>query len=408
MRRFGGDPNVLGRTLRLDGQDVKIIGVMPPGFDHPLLWGAVDLWRPLAFDAKGRVDGLVTAQISLPGAKYPKEDERRVFYQRLEERLAALPGVEQVALSGSQPVWGFGSSGGFVVEGQPEPAPGQYPEVFREPVSLGYFDTLGIRLIAGRTFNSADTAERAKVVVINEAMARRFWPGENPIGKRIGIPNPKDRNWREIIGVVNDVGFPGSLGEPYTRLQSFHPLAQNVWESVNIWLRVSTAPETLTNVIRGAVAELDPTVPAHRILTARALVERGMGSVSLLGHLLGAFAALGLALAAVGIYGVISYSVVQRTGEIGIRMALGARTLDVLRLVLGKGARLILFGALIGFGGAYAVARFLAAAIPTLPTRDPAAMGVIALALVAVALAACYLPARRATKVDPMIALRHE
>jgi putative ABC transport system permease protein len=239
-------------------------------------------------------------------------------------------------------------------------------------------------------------------------VARRFWPNENPLGKRIGNADPKDRDWREIVGVVNDVGFPGSLGEPYTRLQSFQPLAQNVWESVNIALRASVAPEALTNSIRGAVAELDSAVPAHQILTARSLVERGMGSVSLIGSLLGAFAAIGLALAIVGIYGVIAYSVVQRTGEIGIRMALGARTLDVLRLVLGKGARLILFGALLGLGGAYAVARFLASAIPTLPTRDPMAVGVIALALVGVALAACYLPARRATKVDPMVALRHE
>jgi len=652
MRRFGGDPNVLGRTLRLDGRDVKVIGVMPPGFDHPLLWGAVDVWRPLAFNAKGRVDrgsnwlrafarlkpgvsiaqadqamkslaaaitketsqnqneslrlepfylsmsddigrkimwftfglagfvlligcanlanlqlvrtaararefavraalgagrvrllrqsliesliialiggalslllamlgvgfisrrlftevpgakvsldfgvfgfalfssvltglifgtvpawlasradvnqalrenvrgssagrshqrlrsalivgevafalvlltgaglflrglqrfanldpgwrvdGLVTAEIGLPRAKYTNEEQRRAFYQRLEERLAALPGVERVAISGSQPVWGFYSSGPLVAGGLPEPQPGQYPEVYREPVSLRYFDTLGIRLISGRTFNSTDIAGGAKVVIINETMARRFWPNESPIGKRIGGSDPNDRDWREIVGVVNDVGFPGSLGEPYTRLQSFHPLAQNVWENVNIALRTSAAPEALTNAIRGAVAELDPTLPAHQIVAARSLVDRGMGSVSLLGSLLGAFAAIGLVLAAVGIYGVISYSVLQRTGEIGIRMALGARTLDVLRLVLGKGARLILLGALLGFGGAYAVARFLASAIPTLPTRDPAAMAAIALALVAVALAACYLPARRATKVDPMVALRHE
>jgi putative ABC transport system permease protein len=652
MRRFGGDPNVVGRTLRLDGQDVKVIGVMPPGFDHPLLWGSVDVWRPLAFNAKGRVDrdsnwlrsfarlkpgvsieqadqamkalaaaitqetsenqneslrldllylsmtddigrkimwfafglagfvlligcanlanlqlartaararefavraalgsgrfrllrqslvecliialiggalslllamwgvgfisrrlftnlpgakvsldfgvfgfallcsvmtglifglvpawlasradvnqalrenargssagrshqrlrsalivgevafalvlltgaglflrglqrfanldpgwrvdGLVTAEIGLPRTKYTNPGQRTAFYQRLEERLAALPGVERVAISGSQPVWGLYSSGSFVVEGQPEPAPGQYPEVHREPISLGYFDTLGIRLIAGRAFNSADTTESARGVIINEAMARRFWPNESAVGKRIGSPNSNNRNWQEIVGVVNDVGFPGSMGEPYTRFQSFYPLSRNTWENVNIFLRASAAPEALTNAVRGVVAELDPAVPAHQILAASALVERGMGSVSLLGHLLGAFAALGLTLAAIGIYGVISYSVVQRTGEIGIRMALGAQTLDVLRLLLGKGSRLILIGALIGFGGAYAVARFLASAIPTLPTRDPAAMAVIALTLVAVALAACYLPARRATKVDPMVALRHE
>src|SRR6266545_8165083 len=173
-----------------------------------------------------------------------------------------MPSVQHVALSNSQPVWGFNSSGGFVVEGQPEPAPGQYPEIFREPVSTGYFETLGIRLISGRTFTSADTADRPAVVIINETTARRFWPNESPIGKRIGSPNPNSRNWREVVGVVNDVGFPASLGEPYTRLQSFQPLAQNTWDSVNIALRTSASPEALTSALRGAVAELDPTIPA--------------------------------------------------------------------------------------------------------------------------------------------------
>jgi putative ABC transport system permease protein len=654
MSRFGGDPNILGRTLQLDGESVKVIGVMPPGFDHPLLWGAVDLWRPQAFNAEGRrnrdnnwlrafarlkpgvslaqaeqamkaiaaniakehsqntneslrleplqrsmsdeigrkvmwftfglagfvlliacanlanlqlartaararefavraalgagrvrllrqsliesliisliggalslliamwgvgfisrrlfnelpgakvaldlsvfgfallcslltglifgtvpawlasradvnqalrenvrgssggrshqrlrnmlivgevafalilltgaglflrglqrfanldpgwrVDGLVTAQISLRGTNYATEAQRSAFYQRLEERLAALPGVQQVALSNSHPVWGFNSSGGFVVEGQPEPPPGQFPEVFFEPVNPRYFEVLGIRLLAGRIFTSADTAGRHPVIIVNETMARRYWPNENPIGKRIGRPG-SNRNWMEVVGVVNDIGFPANLAEPYTRLQAFRPLAQVPWGSVNIALRTSFrngAPGAFANDLRRAVTELDPTLPAHRIRTARSLVEQGLGSVSLLGALLGTFAVLGLALAAIGIYGVISYSVVQRTGEIGIRMALGAQARDVLRMVLGKGARLILLGALMGFGGAIAVARLLEAAIPTLPTRDPLAFVAITFALVAIALAACYLPARRATKVDPMIALRHQ
>jgi putative ABC transport system permease protein len=168
------------------------------------------------------------------------------------------------------------------------------------------------------------------------------------------------------------------------------------------------APETLANTVRAAVAELDPTQAVHRIRSARRMVEQGMGSISLLGTLLGAFAALGVALAAVGIYGVTSYSVVQRTSEIGIRMALGAQKKDVLWLVLSKGGRMVLFGALIGFGGAYAVARLLVSLIPTLPTRDPGALVAICFGLLAVALLACYLPARRATKVDPMVALRYE
>jgi putative ABC transport system permease protein len=366
------------------------------------------LQRFANLDPGWRVDGLLTAQIGLRGSDYTTPVQRAAFYQRLEERLRALPGVEQAALSGSQPIWGFGSSGPFVVEGQPEPAPGQYPEVFREPVTVNYFETHGIRLLSGRFFTSADIADRPAVIIINETMARRFWPNENPVGKRIGSSNPNDRGWQQIVGVVNDVGFPASLGEPYTRFQSFRPLAQNPWGSVNIALRTSAAPQSLASSLRSAIAELDPSLPAYRIRTARSIVDRGLGSISLLGTLLGAFAALGLGLAAIGIYGVISYSVVQRTGEIGIRLALGAQARDVLWLVLRKGSLLILLGGLLGFAGAYAVARFLASAIPTLPTHDPLAMGGITFTLITIALAACYLPARRATKVDPMVALRHD
>jgi predicted permease len=350
------------------------------------------------------VDGLLTARIGLRGANYANPPQRAAFYQRLEESLRALPGVEQVALSGSQPVWGFNSSGEFKVEGQPEPQPGQWPEVFFEPVSTGYFETLGVRLLAGRVFNSNDTGDRPAVVIINETMARRFWPNESAVGKRIGRSG-QNPNWQEIVGVVNDVGFPSSLDEPYTRFQAFLPLAQTSRSNVHIALRSSTVPEALANDLRRAVAGLDPTQPIHRIRTARSLVDQGLGNISLLGTLLGAFAALGLALAAIGIYGVISYSVVQRTGEIGIRLALGAQARDVLWLILGKGAGLILLGAALGFGGAYAVSHLLVKAIPTLPTRDPVALAGITFVLIVVALLACYLPARRAAKVDPMVAL---
>jgi putative ABC transport system permease protein len=365
------------------------------------------LQRFTNLDPGWRVDGLVTAQIGLQGANYAAPAQRLAFYQRLEERLGALPGVEQVALSGSQAAWGFNSSGSFRIEGQPEPQPGQWPEIYFEVVSLRYFETHGIRLLQGRAFTSADTADKPPVVIINETTARRFWPNENPVGKRLGRPG-QNPNWQEVVGVVNDVSFPADLGEPYTRFQAFRPLAQQPRDSVNITLRSSAAPEAFAGVLRRVVAELDPTQPVHRVRTVRSLVNEGLGGVSLLGTLLGAFALLGLALAAVGIYGVISYTVAQRTGEIGIRIALGAQARDVLWLVLGKGARLILLGALLGFGGAYAVSRLLASAIPTLPTRDPLALAAITFTLVVVALAACYLPARRATKVDPMVALRYE
>jgi putative ABC transport system permease protein len=365
------------------------------------------LHRFANLDPGWRVDGLVMAQISLQGANYATPAQRVTFLNSLEERLKALPGVEKVALAGSQPVWGFNSSGSFRIEGEPEPQPGEWPEVFFEPVTPQYFETLGAHLLEGRPFTHADTVDKPAVVIINRAMAERFWPGESAVGKRIGRPG-QDPRWQTVVGVVNDIAFPANLSEPYTRFQAFRPMTQSPPPGVNIALRTSVPPEALTSPLRAAAAELDPTQPVHRVRTARSLVDQGLGSISLLGTLLGAFAGLGLALAAIGIYGVTSYTVIQRTGEIGIRMALGARPKDVLWLVLAKGSRLVLAGSLLGIAGAYAVSRLLVAAIPTLPTRDPAAQAIVTAVLVFVALLACYLPARRATKVDPIVALRYE
>jgi predicted permease len=365
------------------------------------------LHRFANLDPGWRVDGLLTAQMAVLGSNYATPVQRTTFFQKLEERLRELPGVEQVSLSNSQPVFGFNSSGSFKVEGQPEPQPGQWPEVFFEPISTQYFDTLGIRILEGRGFNAADLADRPQVMIINETMARRFWPNESAIGKRVGRPG-QDPRWMEVVGVVKDISFPANLSEPYTRYQGYRPFAQNTPNGVTLTLRTSSSPETLANPLRAAAAELDPTQPVHRIRTTQSMVDQGLGSISLLGALLGAFSSLGLALAAIGIYGVTSYSVVQRIGEIGIRMALGAQRRDVLWLVLGKGALLSLLGVGLGFIGGYAVARFLESAIPTLPTRDPIAFGLITVVLVSVAMMACYVPARRATKVDPMVALRQE
>jgi ABC-type antimicrobial peptide transport system permease subunit len=185
-------------------------------------------------------------------------------------------------------------------------------------------------------------------------------------------------------------------------------LAQVAPAYLTITLRNSIKPEAMGTTLRNTVAGIDPDLPIYRIRTARATVDQGLGSISLLGSLLGAFAVVGLMLAAIGIYGVVSYTVVQRTGELGIRLALGAQRRDVMWLVLGKGAFLVVSGALLGVAGAYAVSRALIALIPSLPTRDPLTIGITSLALVAVALVACYIPARRATKVDPLIALRSE
>jgi predicted permease len=365
------------------------------------------LQRFINSDPGWHVDGLLTAQVGLRGDKYKTDKQRVVFLTELESRLKSLPGVQHVAIGSSPLVFGFHSSSSFLVEGQPEPPPDKYWEIFYEPVNNDYFETIGARLKQGRTFNSSDTADHKKVVIINEATARNFWPNESPIGRRISSTG-KEREYFEIVGIVNDLAFPGSLGEPYTRYQAFVPMAQAAPSYLAIALRTSSNPDAFGNTLRGAIAGLDPDLPVYRIRTARTAVDQGLGDISLLGSLLGAFATIGVLLAAIGIYGVVSYTVVQRTGELGIRMALGAQARDVLWLVLGKGAVLIVIGAVLGGAGAYAVSRLLISLIPSLPTRDPLILVVAALALVGVALLACLIPARRATRVDPLVALRSE
>lgn len=366
------------------------------------------LYRFINADPGWRVDGLVTAHMSLSGEKYTEPKQRVAFLNQLESGLRALPGVEHVAIGGSHPVFGFNSSSSFLVEGQPEPPPDKYWEIFYESVTSDYFATLGARLQQGRTFNNSDTDDRPDVVIINEATARTFWPNESPIGKRISNTSATNREYYEIVGVVNDLAFPGDLGEPYTRYQAFVPAAQSAPQYLTIILRTSTNADAFGNTLRNAIAGIDPNLPVYRIRTARTAVDQGLGSISLLGNLLGAFAAVGVILAAIGIYGVVSYTVVQRTGELGIRVALGAQTRDVLWLVLGKGALLVVIGAVLGTAGAYGVAQLLTSYIPSLPTWDPLVLPLTGLALVIVALVACYIPARRATRVDPMIALRSE
>jgi predicted permease len=377
-----------------------------------LLSGAALLLRGierfLGSDPGWQVDGLLTSQLNLQGPAYATPAQRLTFYERLTDRLRSLPGVQGVVISSSQPpVWGFNGSDGVIVEGQPRPAPGHYPEAFFEQVSPDYFKTLGIQMITGRDFAPTDVTGRVQVVIINDAMARRFWPNQNPIGKRIARPNNQPI-WLEVVGVANDVQFPGSLSEPYTRLEAFRPLGQAAVPNVNVTLRTFSKPESLADLSRQAVAELDPTLPLSRLRSARSLVDRALGSVSLLGGLLAAFAALGLMLAVIGIYGVTAYTVVQRTAEIGIRTALGAQAKDVMRLILGSGAVLVIVGTFIGAGAAYALARLMIAAIPSLPMWDPAAMLVVTTAALVAALLSCYLPARRAAKLNPIVALRHE
>jgi hypothetical protein len=224
--------------------------------------------------------------LNLPPSKYSSTAQRQAFFKQLNERLQSLPGVERAAISWSIPIWAFATSGTFSVEDHPVPV-GQEPNRFLEAVTPEYFDTLGIRLLQGRVFTSADTTNAPAVAIINEALAQRYWPNENPIGKRIGGTDAANPNWQEIVGVVNDVRSSGNLATPHTPLQVYRPLAQALRFFATIALRTAVAPNSLANALRQAVGEMDPDLPVFEIRTAREATERMLANFSLVGWMLG-------------------------------------------------------------------------------------------------------------------------
>jgi putative ABC transport system permease protein len=360
-------------------------------------------------DPGWRMDGLLTAYINLRGERFSEPDARNTFFTQLHDRVAALPGVERAAIGSSLPTWGYSNTNTFVAEGQPEPAPGRAHVAASAFVTPGFFDTLGIRLLQGRDFAPTDRPDTPKVVIINQAMARKLWPGESPLGKRIGGATPFLSEPRVIVGVVSDVRPVAMFGVPEGRFQMYRPLAQATWwDSGTIALRTRAAPESLAGELRRVVAEIDPDQAVYQIVSLRPFVARSLGSLAVAAYALVAFAALGVLLAAIGIYGVISNSVVQRTNEIGVRMALGAQWRDILRLILGGGLRLIVIGTAIGLAGAYGIARLLGALSPEFAASHPLIPIGVTTLLVAVALFACWVPARRAARLNPMSALHAE
>lgn len=368
------------------------------------------LHRFIRHDPGWQADGLLTGWVPLTSAKYASPEQWRAFTERLEERLARIPGVEDASVSSSLPIWAFGTTRPFLIEGRPAPPVGQESFVNAEAVTPHYFETMRLRLLQGRLFTSADTTNRPNVVLINEAMARRFWPDESALGKRIGgydRANP-DPQWQEIVGVVNDIRFPANLARPDTLWQIYRPIAQEPRPFLAIELRSVGPPESLVMALRRAVAELDPDLPVNELEPTRKMINRMLEHFTLAGFFLGAFALLGLVLSALGIYGVISYFVLQRTSEIGIRMALGAQVPDVLWLVLRKGFFLSALGIFIGLFGSAAIVRLLAAAVPELRAADPLDFLAVLAAVAIATVCACWLPARRAAKIDPMSALRCE
>jgi putative ABC transport system permease protein len=315
--------------------------------------------------------------------------------------------VQNVALATTLPLWHYGNTRQIATEALSSGDPAKLPRASRIMVTSGYFDTMGIRLLEGRTFAADVKPGDPEQVVVNEALARQFWPGQSAIGQRLGSVSDDKTVWAEVIGVVRNVESAAAFTNAPTPYHMYRSVVHEPWSWIRFAVR-SEHPELLIDSVRKAVAEVDPDLPADQLLTVAQFVDRQQHNLVIVAQLLGGFALLGLGLASVGLYGVISNIVAQRTGEFGIRLALGAKPSDVLQLVLRHGLTLTVIGLLLGVAGAYGLGRFLTSVMPRIVSNDPLTLAGTAVLLFAVAALACWIPARRATKVDPLEALRAE
>jgi putative ABC transport system permease protein len=351
-------------------------------------------------------DHLLTMNLVLPAAKYKDDPSRSAFYNDLIQRVKTEPGVVSAALVNYIPLGGSNSSDAYLIEGQPEPQPGQENDGRYRVATPDYFHTMGISITRGRAFTDQDKAGAPPVVMINEAFVRKHWPNENPIGKRIRFYGPLDRApWMEVVGVIEDVKH--DLNLPVTP-EYYLPHAQDPWNSMVLVARTSVDPASLAGALRQQVWAIDKDQPVYDVKTMQEVRSGSVVLYSFSSVMLGIFAVVALVLAAIGIYGVMAFAVTQRTQEIGIRMALGARTADVLKLVVKHGMKLALLGIVIGLAGSWALTRFIAKLLVGVQPTDLLTFSVVSLCLLVAAFIACYLPARRATKVDPLVALRYE
>jgi putative ABC transport system permease protein len=350
---------------------------------------------------------VLTMEMDLRTDQYSKDPTILNFWQQVLERVRTIPGVESAAVGTVVPLTGSHRRSDVTIEGLPTPGPGEFPHPDCHVISAAYTSAMRIPLLRGRTFTDADDETAPLVGLVNATMARRFWTNGDPVGKRILRGHPGgDGKWITIVGVVADTKLYG-LDNP-ARLEVYYPYRQQPETDMNLVVRSAVDPASLTSAIRTAVAAIDKGQPIFDVHTMQQRVDDSISTRRLTLVLLGIFSALALILAAIGIYGVMAYSVALRTQEIGIRMALGAQRQDVLRLVLGQGARIAFCGVAIGLAAAAALARLLSSLLFSVSSSDPMTFAAVAILLVAVALLACYIPARRAMRVDPIIALRYE
>jgi putative ABC transport system permease protein len=346
---------------------------------------------------------VVVGEMQLPPSYKPSAI--RQFYDSVLERLAGAPGVERAAAATFTPFSDGGNVGPLIIEGRPEPPPGQTPNTRRNWITPGFLESMSIPVVAGRAISREDSADAPLAIVINETIARRYFANENPIGKHVRV-RMRDPGWYTIVGIVKDIHYYDFNASPEN--QAYLSAAQFPSAEMHVVVRTHGDTGTAAQAIRKAVASVDPNQPVSRILTIATRVDEQLAGERILTQISAFFGALALFLAAIGLYGVISHSVSQRTQEIGVRMALGARARDVLALIIRQGMGMVAGGLLVGLAGAYFMAKLLANFLYGIEPGDPATFAVSFAVLAAVALGASAIPARRASKVDPVDALRHE
>jgi putative ABC transport system permease protein len=355
------------------------------------------------------VSNLLTMGVVLPQQKYPDHARRSAFYDDLIRRVEAVPGVKSAAVTNWIPLVKQGDSTSITIEGRPAPEPGKELIVVTRVVSPDYFKTMGIQLSRGRAFDERqDRADAPGAVIVSETAARRYWPGEDAVGKRLSVGTPESPDdWLTVVGVTKDVRQFQLDADPKPQMYLTYAQA-DFFNPRNLVVSTEVEPQSLASAVRNTVWAIDRDQPVSNIRTMEDVLSESIARQRFSMLLLGVFASVALLLAAVGLYGVMSYTVAQRTREIGLRMALGAQRWDVLRLVVGQGLKLALVGVALGLVAAFMLTRVMSSLLFGVSPTDPVTLATISLVLVAVALLASYIPARRATKVDPLIALRYE
>jgi putative ABC transport system permease protein len=388
-----------------------------------LLIGAglmIQSFQHLASESPGfQPENILTFQVGLARSRYIRPEQMAGFSEALLQRLASLPGVSAAGAVEHLPLSGLDEDTGFYLEGHAAAAPAEMPHTHPRSASPDYFRAMGIRLLRGRSFTAADTASSQRVAVINETMARRFWSGENPLGRRVALdfesmkffPDKPpqldlDAGMREIVGVVADVRAIGLDSEPVPEL--YTPLTQRPGSEMSFVLRGAGDPSQWAKRIRSEIRSVDPDQAIASLRTMDEVLSTSVARPRFNTLLLTLFAGMALILAMVGVYGVISYSISHRTREIGIRMALGAQRREVMAMIVKEGLLYAATGLALGATGALALTRVLAGLLYGISPTDPWTFALVSALLCGAALLACYLPARRATRIDPMLALRHD